>query len=73
MIGPFKPKAAMLMGKRPETQDYTSSETSIKSDAMEFAASRLIEAISAKDPKSVLSAMKNLYALMESEDDSEET
>lgn len=73
MIGPFKPKVGTMIGKLPSYAESPGESGDMLNDGLEFAVSRLIEAIKASDTKTATAALKNFMALCESaEDESEE-
>lgn len=72
---PFKPKLGSAPGfvqtmKKPGPPEFQMSE--YMQDGLEMAAQRLIEGVRSGDAKAVVSALRNLSALMDCEEDSME-
>lgn len=73
MMLPFKPKPGSIVGKpgyvqemkKPGPPQFEMAE--YVKDGITMAAQRLIDGVSSKDPEAVVSALRNLYTLMELE------
>jgi hypothetical protein len=78
MILPWKPKPGAAIGKPGYVQqigelgppDFNMSD--YVKDGINMAAQRLIDGVRSGDTESVVSALRNLYALMETEEDTSE-
>ena len=81
MIMSFRPKMGAIMAAAPKKPDFVQPLGEAKppefdmaeyaSQGVEMAAQRLIEGVRSGEPKAVVSALKNLLALMECVDDME--
>lgn len=78
MILPWKPKPGAMIGKpsyvqtmkEPGPPEFNMAD--YVKDGINMAAQRLIEGVRSGDSEAVVGALRNLYALMETEEDTKE-
>jgi beta-lactam-binding protein with PASTA domain len=78
MILPWKPKPGSAVGKpgyvqtmkEPGPPDFNMAD--YVKDGINMAAQRLIDGVRSGDSEAVVAALRNLYALMETEEDTKE-